>query len=136
MVRPFAGRTDELRALDALLDEATGADGTVVISGTAGAGKTALAVRWAHQVADRFPDGQLFVDLGGHSVSGPRAPGEVLAHFLDALGVRAERRPDGVSELAALYRTTLNGRKVLVVMDNAGSADQVRPLIPGGDGCV
>jgi len=123
----FTGRAELLAELDGTT--------VAVVRGMAGVGKTALAVHWAHQVTDRFPDGQLFVDLGGHSVGGPRSPGEVLAHFLDVLGVRPERRPEGVPELAALYRTTLNARKVLVVLDNASSADQVRPLISGGSGC-
>jgi tetratricopeptide (TPR) repeat protein len=138
MVRHFAGRSDELRALDALLDEATGSDGTVVISviaGTPGAGKTALAVHWAHLVADRFPDGQLFVNLCGYDVNQVVQPDAALAAFLRALGVEAGDIAHDLAERAAQFRTLMHGRRMLVVLDNAYAEEQVRPLLPGSGSC-
>ncbi len=136
----FAGRAAELAMLDGLLAQAAGAPGTVVISaigGTAGVGKTALAVRWAHQVAGRFPDGQLYVNLHG---SGPgREPvpaGEAIRGFLDALQVPAAQIPAGLETQAGLYRSLLARRRMLVVLDNARDADQVRPLLPASTGCL
>jgi tetratricopeptide (TPR) repeat protein len=135
----FAGRTTQLAALDRLLDE-PGPDPAVVISsvsGTAGVGKTALAVRWAHRVTGHFPDGQLYVNLRGF---GPEdaamAPADALRGFLDAFGVPPPRIPPGVDALAAQFRSVLAGKRVLVVLDNAASAAQVRPLLPGARGCL
>ncbi len=136
----FAGRAAELRTLSGLLDQAAGASGTVVISaigGTAGIGKTALAVTWAHQVAGRFPDGQLYVNLRGFDPAGsPVAPAEAVRGFLDALDVPAERIPVSLDAQAALYRSLVAGRRMLVVLDNARDAAQVRPLLPGSPGCM
>jgi DNA-binding SARP family transcriptional activator/tetratricopeptide (TPR) repeat protein len=139
-VRHFAGRTDELKILSELLDEAGQVPSTVVISaiaGTAGIGKTALAVHWAHQVADRFPDGQLYVNLRGFDSGGvPMAPGEAIRGFLDALGVTPQRIPTTIDAQVALYRSLLAGRRILMVLDNARDAEQVRPLLPGSPGPV
>jgi tetratricopeptide (TPR) repeat protein/transcriptional regulator with XRE-family HTH domain len=135
----FVGRDAQLKVLGRLLDSA-GRTGPVVISvigGTAGVGKTALALQWAHQVADRFPDGQLYADLRGFSPSGAAAePAVVIRGFLDALGVPRERIPAGLDDSAALYRSVLAGRRLLVVLDNARDEQQARPLLPGSRGCV
>ena len=138
-VAGFAGRAAELEALTSLLEEAALPGGTVVISaidGTAGIGKTALAVQWAHQVADRFPDGQLYVNLRGFDpAEPPMTPAEAIRGFLDAFEVPAARIPVSLDAQAALYRSLLAGRRVLVLLDNARDADQVRPLLPGSPGC-
>src|SRR5439155_9804784 len=99
-------------------------------------GKTALAVHWAHRVRHRFPDGQLFVNLRGYAPGQPVRPREALVRFLHALGVAAERVPVDDDEAADLYRTLLAERKVLIVLDNAASAEQVRPLLPGSPGSL
>jgi DNA-binding SARP family transcriptional activator/tetratricopeptide (TPR) repeat protein len=140
-VRHFTGRAAELAALSGLLDQEAGEDAppTVVISaigGTAGVGKTALAIQWAHQVADRFPDGQLYVNLRGYDPGPPVSAADALAGFLRALGVAGPDIPAGEDERAARYRSLLAGRRVLVVLDNAGEVEQVRPLLPGSPGCV
>ncbi|SDM52010.1 tetratricopeptide repeat protein [Allokutzneria albata] len=123
----FVGRAEELRAL-------AGSDAPVqVIHGTAGVGKTQLALQWASQVAERFPHGQLHANLRGFDPSGePVKPDEVLHGFLDALGVHPQRVPPGLDAKTALYRSLVARRSVLVVLDNARDADQVRPLLPGG----
>ncbi|GAA4208136.1 AfsR/SARP family transcriptional regulator [Actinocatenispora rupis] len=123
----FSGRTEQLGRLD----KALGAASLVVVSGAAGVGKTSLVVRWARGVADRFPDGQLHTNLLGHSPGPSAEPRGVLRRFLTALGVDARRIPAGQDELVDLYRSMLADRRVLVVLDNARDADQVRPLLPG-----
>ncbi|UNO42964.1 AfsR/SARP family transcriptional regulator [Streptomyces sp. MST-110588] len=130
----FTDREEHLRRLDALLEE--GGPTVAVVSGTAGVGKTALALHWAHGVTGRFPDGQLFAQLRGWSPLAPLPAAEVLAQFLRALGVPAADVPSDEAELAALYRSLLADRRVLVVLDNAESAEQVRPLLPGGPSCA
>jgi tetratricopeptide (TPR) repeat protein len=137
----FAGRRTQLACLDALLNPPSDPDasGAVisVISGTAGVGKTALAVHWAHRVADRFPDGQLYVDLRGFDPGGQAMdPAEAVRHFLEALEVAGLRIPARTDERAALYRSTLAGRRMLILLDNARDVAQVRPLLPGAPTCV
>ncbi|MBE1577779.1 BTAD domain-containing putative transcriptional regulator [Amycolatopsis roodepoortensis] len=136
-VRGFVGRGDELAGLDRLV---SGADGQpVVISavdGAAGIGKTTLAVHWAHQVATRFPDGQLYLNLRGYGPSAPVDPADALDVLLRSLGVPPERVPADLEERAALWRTESAVRRVLVVLDNVRDSAQVRPLLPGGGSVV
>ncbi|MEV0566819.1 tetratricopeptide repeat protein [Dactylosporangium sp. NPDC050588] len=137
-VAGFVGRTDHLRHLTKLLDNAD-RSATVVISavaGTAGVGKTALAVHWAHQARDRFPDGQLYVNLRGYDPDRPASPDDVLARFLDTLGVTGPDIPADLDERTARYRTEIAGRRMLIVLDNAATVEQVRPLLPGTGPCM
>jgi DNA-binding SARP family transcriptional activator/transcriptional regulator with XRE-family HTH domain/tetratricopeptide (TPR) repeat protein len=138
--RRFTGRAGELQALSGLLErESREASGVVIaaLTGMAGIGKTALAVHWAHRVADQFPDGQLFVNLRGSSRSGaPLTPSEPMCSFLTALGAPPPRIPADTDGQAALYRTLLVDRRMLIVLDNAQDAEQVRPLLPGSPGCL
>jgi tetratricopeptide (TPR) repeat protein/transcriptional regulator with XRE-family HTH domain len=137
----FTGRADQLRRLDAILSaeesRQPGAVVVVAITGTAGAGKTALAVHWAHQVRHQFADGQLYVNLRGFDPAGALvSPTEVVRGFLDALDVPAARIPEDLDAQAALYRTLMSDRRMLIVLDNARDAGQVRPLLPGTPGCL
>lgn len=136
----FVGRDRELSLLSGLLrrsdDQKPGSAVISVISGTAGVGKTALAVLWAHAVSDRFPDGQLYVNLRGYDPDQPVAPGDALAGFLRVLGLPVERIPASTDERAAAFRSTLAGKRVLIVLDNAREVEQVRPLLPGSSSCL
>ncbi|HEY7486998.1 MAG TPA: tetratricopeptide repeat protein [Streptosporangiaceae bacterium] len=132
----FTGRHGVLTQLDRLI----AGDGprTAIITaihGMAGVGKTALAVHWAHRVAGRFPDGQLYVDMRGYSATAAMTPAEALGRFLRALGVPDERIPEDEDERAALYRSVLANRRALIILDNASSPQQVRPLLPGSPTC-
>lgn len=132
VVATFSGRVDELDQLDS-------AAGAVVISavnGTAGVGKTALALYWAHRVASRFPDGQLYVNMRGFEPDRePMSAAEAVRGFLDAFGVPGDAIPISLDAQAALFRSKIAGQRVLVVLDNVNNADQVRPLLPGTPGC-
>lgn len=127
-VSTFAGRAEHLGVLDQLL-HAPGPT-LVVLSGPGGVGKTALATRWAHTVVDRFADGQLYFDLSAFGASGPADPGEALAGFLRALGVAAGGVPTALAEQAALFRSVTADRSLLMMLDDAFSAAQVRALLP------
>jgi tetratricopeptide (TPR) repeat protein/transcriptional regulator with XRE-family HTH domain len=137
-VRHFVGRENELAALTELLGQ-PGADGAAMvisaIGGTAGVGKTALALYWARQVAGRFPDGQLYVNLRGYAPGPPMPAADALTAFLRALGVPAHDIPADVEERAAQYRGLLATRRILVMLDNAREVEQVRPLLPGASPC-
>jgi tetratricopeptide (TPR) repeat protein len=134
-VAAFTGRAEELAELDRLAAQSS--DMVIsVVSGTAGVGKTALAVRWARRAASTFPDGQLYVNLRGYDPGQPVPPGDALAGFLRALGLAGPDIPPGEDERAAAYRSLLDGRRVLVVLDNAASVEQVRPLLPGCPSCL
>jgi len=157
-VAAFTGRDAELAALDSLLGRspatagpvvAPGSDGPtgpdaghgaavpiMVLAGTAGVGKTALAVRWARRAAAEFADGQLYVNLRGYDPGAPVRPEDALAGFLRALGLAEADIPAGEGERAAAYRSLLDGRRVLVVLDNAASVQQARPLLPGSPTCL
>lgn len=135
-VSDFTGRASFVRDLGQIL---TGAGGQVMavsaLAGIGGVGKTTLAVHVAHAARPHFPDGQLYVDLQGTEAR-PAEPEAVLGSFLRALGTPDSSIPDSPAERAALYRSTLDGRRVLVLLDNARDAAQVRPLLPGTAGCA
>jgi DNA-binding SARP family transcriptional activator len=133
-VRHFTGRAAELRTLRSLSAHSVQSEGgaaILVIGGTAGVGKTALALHWAHQAAHAFPDGRLYVDLRGYDDGEPVSAAKALAGFLRALGVAGEDIPAEADERAAEYRSLLAERRVLVILDNAREPEQVRPLLPG-----
>ncbi|MFT7835992.1 BTAD domain-containing putative transcriptional regulator [Saccharothrix sp. BKS2] len=132
----FTGRDDELAELDRVLDEPDDDQPVVVVSGAAGVGKTALAVEWAHRVAHRFPDGQVFLDLRGHDARRAATAADALAHLLRSLGLPEDRLPGGTAERAALYRSLLRDKRCLVVADDAGPVEQVLPLVPGAGGSL
>jgi DNA-binding SARP family transcriptional activator len=133
----FTGRTREIAQLDRLIGPPDPSTVMIaVVSGTAGVGKTALATRWAHRARDRFPDGSLYLDLRGYDPEQPVSPAVALARFLRSLGLPGEQMPADTDERAALYRSLLDRRRVLILLDNAASVDQVRPLLPGTAGSV
>lgn len=136
----FAGRLADLAELDAILDASDPhptAGTAIAIDGAAGIGKTALAVRWAHRHAHRFPDGQLHVDLRGFGATEAAvSTAEAVRGFLEAFAVPAHRIPTSLPSQIGLYRSLLTGRRVLVLLDNARDAEQVRPLLPGAPGCL
>ncbi|MGW6933603.1 BTAD domain-containing putative transcriptional regulator [Lentzea sp. NPDC054927] len=137
-VPELAGRDPQLRQLRDLLRTSPGETGhrraVALVRGMPGCGKTALAVRAAHDAHEDFPDGQLFVDLGGDS-GVPREPAEVLRWFLSALGATSAQVPESLSERVNLYRSLIGDRRILVLLDNAAGWQQVRPLLPGGRNC-
>ncbi|MGW4801453.1 BTAD domain-containing putative transcriptional regulator, partial [Nonomuraea sp. NPDC004297] len=134
-VTGFVGREHDLTLMrQHVLSGSTPAVTTV--TGVAGAGKTALAVRFGHLMADEFPDGQLYVNLRGHAAARPMDPLEALVRMLGSLGVPAEQVPGEEEAAACLYRSHLSGRRVLVLLDDARTAAQVRPLLPGAAGCL
>ncbi|GAA4249965.1 AfsR/SARP family transcriptional regulator [Dactylosporangium darangshiense] len=136
----FTGRAGEFDRLDALLERDAGQPTAVVVtavSGMAGVGKTALALHWAHRRVAHFPDGQLYVNLRGFDPAGAAAsPAEAVRGFLDALGVPAARIPADLDGQAALFRSLMAGRRMLVMLDNARDSEQVRALLPGAPGCL
>ncbi|MEU4740882.1 BTAD domain-containing putative transcriptional regulator [Actinosynnema sp. NPDC023658] len=134
----FTGRVEHLERLDALLPRTDDRQPPpiAVITGTGGVGKTALAIHWAHRVRARFPDGQLYVNLRGYDPGLPVGPGDALSGFLRALGVDSRDIPQDLAERSARFRSLLSGRQVLVLLDNARTAAQVRPLLPGSPGCL
>ncbi|MGW6935525.1 ATP-binding protein [Lentzea sp. NPDC054927] len=133
LVPNFTGRTEQLAVLDGQL---SGGSRITAVVGTAGVGKTSLVVEWAQQIQDRFPHGTLYANLNGYGPGAPATAGGVLADFLGALGVAPERIPLRPDALTALYRTVLARRQVLILLDNASDVAQVRPLLPGGTGCM
>ncbi|MEU1275495.1 BTAD domain-containing putative transcriptional regulator [Streptomyces sp. NPDC005799] len=133
----FAGRRSELAHVAQLSAKDAAGARIAVISGMGGIGKTTLAVRWAHRAAHRFSDGQLYINLRGFDPGGvPADPAQVLRGFLEALGVPPQRIPAGADVQAGLYRSLLARRRVLILLDNALDAEQVRPLLPGSPGCL
>jgi DNA-binding SARP family transcriptional activator/tetratricopeptide (TPR) repeat protein len=129
----FAGRTDELRELDEWLAEPGSGPRIAVVRGAAGIGKTAFAVQWTRGVRDRFPDGQLYLDLRGHAADTALAASDALAQALRALGVPADRIPAELADQVGSYRSLVHDKRVLLLLDNAANADQVLPLVPTGD---
>lgn len=140
-VRGFVNRLSELQRLNALIADDGGGEeqrksAVLVVAGTAGAGKTALALHWAHQVQDLFPDGQLYVNLRGYDPELPISAEQVLEQFLRALDMPTDAVPADLESRAALYRSLLAQRRILVVLDNAATVGQVRPLLPGAPRCL
>ncbi|WP_279582905.1 NB-ARC domain-containing protein [Fodinicola feengrottensis] len=136
----FAGRADHLATLDALIQPVAGRTPSAVvisaIDGAAGIGKTALAVHWAHRVSDRFPDGQLYLNLRGFGPGAPVPAADALDTALRSLNVPADRIPADLDARAAAFRSELAGRRLLILLDNARDSDHVRPLLPGSDSLV
>src|SRR5438046_5345664 len=132
-VAVFTGRDRYIERLDRIVDDAAA---LVAITGMGGVGKTALAVHWAHRARDRFPDGQLYLDLHAYSPAAAVGPLDALGRLLGDLGVPAGQVPGDLDRATAAYRSLLAGKRVLVVCDNADHPDQVRPLLPPGPGSL
>jgi DNA-binding SARP family transcriptional activator/tetratricopeptide (TPR) repeat protein len=135
----FTGRQKELSSLTARLDENAIGEGPVIltISGPPGVGKTALALRWAHQVQQQFPDGQVYLNLRGFDASpAPVTPAEAISSVLESFGLTIREIPATLDARASLYRSLLAGRRILVMLDNARDEAQVRPLLPGSAACI
>ncbi|GIH08202.1 SARP family transcriptional regulator [Rhizocola hellebori] len=133
----FVGRQGYLDQLDIVAAATAHQAGRVIlVSGTAGIGKTTLATVWAHRMADQFPDGQLFIDLHGFAPGSPMPATVALARFLRALGQPPDAIPTDLDGATAMFRSLLADRRVLIVLDNASEAEQVRPLLPGSGGCL
>ncbi|ALG08298.1 AfsR/SARP family transcriptional regulator [Kibdelosporangium phytohabitans] len=130
-VSGFTGRAGHVQALDDMFESSN----IVTVAGVGGVGKTALALHWAHRNAERAPDGQLYLNLRGYASTPPMEPDEALARLLRGLGIGREKLPATPDEQAAMYRSLLADRQMLVVLDNAATADQVRPLLPGSPSC-
>ncbi|MDX8053825.1 tetratricopeptide repeat protein [Lentzea sp. BCCO 10_0798] len=138
-LRDFIGRAEQLCALDVLAPADTSLDDCIpiaVLHGPPGIGKTALATRWAHRAAHRFPDGQVFFNLHGHGPTRPADPAEVLGNLLVALGCPADHLPATSAERTAQLRTMTADRRLLIVLDNAADSEQVLPLLPSSASCM
>lgn len=132
-IQHFTDRTAEISAVEVFRKNASD---LVLISGLPGVGKTAFAVQWAHSAKDQFPDGQLYANLHGYGPHPSISPVEILNGFLRMLGVAADRIPADLDGMAAIYRSFVHDRRLLIVLDNASSADQVRPLLPSSPTCL
>jgi len=136
-VRGFVNRVRELESLDEALTAPTDdAARIILLVGTAGVGKTSVAVKWAHRVRKQFPEGQLYINLRGYDPGDPVPPDLALERFLRILGVTPEQIPAGLEERSELFRSLIADRPILVVLDNAATVDQIRPLLPGTEACL